>query len=90
LGVGLYCPYHQLEILGKLLFIFIGSNRGKQLRFIFFKSPFETLDSFFHCTHGGEKMMSHDVVWDAIASIANDVGFHVANEQTHIFSQPTL
>jgi hypothetical protein len=23
---------------------------------------------------------NHDVVWDAIASITKDVGFHVANE----------
>ncbi len=34
--------------------------------------------------------MSHDDVWDAIASIAKDVGFHVANEQTHILPQPTF
>jgi hypothetical protein len=28
----------------------------------------------------GEKMMSHDAIWNVIASIAKDVGFHVANE----------
>jgi hypothetical protein len=39
---------------------------------------------FFHCSHGGESMVSHDVVWDAFASIARVVGFHVLHEQTHI------
>jgi hypothetical protein len=43
---------------------------------------------FFHCTHGGERMVSHDVVWDAFASIARDLGFHVLHEQTHIFLLP--
>jgi hypothetical protein len=43
---------------------------------------------FFHCTHGGEKMVSNEVVQDAFASITRDVGFHVLHEQTHILMLP--
>jgi hypothetical protein len=32
------------------------------------------------CVHGGEKITSHNVVWDAFASIMKDVGFHGACE----------
>jgi hypothetical protein len=39
----------------------------------------------FHCAHGEEKATSHDVVWDAFASIMKDVKFHVLHEQTHVF-----
>lgn len=34
--------------------------------------------------------MPHDAIWDAIVSIAKDVGCHVANEQTHILPQRTF
>jgi len=43
---------------------------------------------FFHCAHGGERIVSHDVMQDAFASIAKDVGFHVLHEQTHILMLP--
>jgi len=38
----------------------------------------------FHCTHGGERMLSHDIVRDAFASITRYSGFHVVHEQTHV------
>jgi hypothetical protein len=45
---------------------------------------------FLCCAHGGEKMVSHDPVWDAFASITRNASFHVACEQTHIFLPPTF
>ncbi len=45
---------------------------------------------FFHCTHGGERMLSHDVVRDAFASITRYSGFHVVHEQTHVLLSFTL
>ncbi len=44
----------------------------------------------FHCAHGGERMASHDVVWDAFASISIYFSFHVVHEQTHILCFLTL
>jgi hypothetical protein len=44
----------------------------------------------FHCTHGGERMLSHDVVWDAFASIVRYSSFHVVHEQTHVLLSLTL
>ncbi len=44
----------------------------------------------FRYAHGGEKTTSHDVIWDAFASITRDVGFHVLWEQTHILPPPYL
>ncbi len=180
LGVELCCPYHHLEILGKLLSIFIGGNRGEQLRFVFFLSPFEVgVNFFFRWQHHayplwaihregcilvlgehfreiawpciglgvGAWLSAHlvipifyfkmfwptwcaqdkppsfvgpwfislhmwpmfkpqgfilslhswwgeddvtDAIWDVIPSIVKDIGFQVANEQTHILPQPTL
>jgi len=42
------------------------------------------------CAHGGEKIVSHDLVWDAFASITRIASFHVTCEQTHIFLPPTF
>ncbi len=43
---------------------------------------------FFHCIHSGERIASHDVVWDAFAFIVKDVRFHVLQKQTHVFPSP--
>ncbi len=40
----------------------------------------------FHYAHGGERMISHDVVSNAFAFIVKDVRFHVLCEQTHVHS----
>jgi hypothetical protein len=32
---------------------------------------------FLYCTHGGEEIIFHDVVWDAFMFIVRDVWFHV-------------
>jgi hypothetical protein len=45
---------------------------------------------FLCCAHGGEKMVSHDPMWDAFTSIMRNASFHVACEQTHIFLPPTF
>jgi hypothetical protein len=52
---------------------------------------------FLHCAQGGERMVSHDIVQDAFASmrdafasIAKDMGFHVLHKQTHILLLPTF
>jgi len=37
------------------------------------------------CAHGGERITSHDVIYDAFASILIDVRFHVLQEQTMFF-----
>ncbi len=39
---------------------------------------------FIRCTHGGERMVSCDVVWDVFLSIMRDVKFHVLREHIHI------
>jgi hypothetical protein len=44
----------------------------------------------FRYTHGGERIVSHDVVRDAFASITKDVRFHVLREQTHNLSTPSF
>jgi hypothetical protein len=36
------------------------------------------------CSHGGEWIVSHDVVQDAFVSIAKDARFHDSHEQTHV------
>jgi hypothetical protein len=38
----------------------------------------------------GKKMTSHNVLWDAFASITKDVGFHGAREWTHILLPLTI
>jgi hypothetical protein len=43
-----------------------------------------------HCAHGEETTTSHGAMWDTFASIAIDVGFHVAHKQTHIIMPPTF
>jgi hypothetical protein len=42
-------------------------------------------DSFFHYSHGGEQITSHDAIWDVLPFIVKDVRFHVSHEQIHIF-----
>jgi len=37
-----------------------------------------------YCTHGGEKITSHDVVQNIFAYIVINARFHVLREQTHI------
>jgi hypothetical protein len=44
----------------------------------------------FHYAHGGNRIASHDIVQDGFASIVKDVGFHVLQEQIHIFSLSSL
>ncbi len=44
----------------------------------------------FQCAYGGERIASHDAVWDAFASIVRNAGFHVLWEQTHILPLPFL
>jgi hypothetical protein len=39
---------------------------------------------FFCCAHGGEKIVSHDVVRDVFVSIVRDANFHVLREHTHV------
>jgi hypothetical protein len=34
----------------------------------------------FHCTHGEERMGSHDVMWDAFVFIMKDATFFVLHE----------
>ncbi len=47
--------------------------------------PLDLMGIHLFCfAHGGEKMTSHNVIWDAFVSITKDVGFHGAREQTHI------
>jgi hypothetical protein len=41
---------------------------------------------FTFCGHGGEKIASHDVVYDAFEFIVKDGGFYVLCEQTHVLS----
>ncbi len=43
-----------------------------------------------HCTHGGEKTTSHNVIRDAFMSIVRDVRFHILQEQTHILRPPSF
>jgi hypothetical protein len=45
---------------------------------------------FFRYTHGGEKIVSHDIIQDVFMSIAKDVKFHVLWEQTHDLSTSSL
>jgi hypothetical protein len=42
------------------------------------------------CTHGGERIASHDAIQNAFASITRETWFHVLQEQTHIFPSPSL
>jgi hypothetical protein len=44
----------------------------------------------FHCVHGGERMASHDVVWDVCASIVIYFDLYVVYEQTHVLLSFTL
>jgi hypothetical protein len=47
--------------------------------------PFDLMGiHLFHCEHGGERMASHDVVWNAFVAIAKDVRFHILRKQTHV------
>jgi len=39
--LGSYCPYHHLEILGKLSFILIGGDKGGQFKFALIPNPLE-------------------------------------------------
>ncbi len=39
--LGSYCPYHHLEILGRLLFILIGDDKGEQFKFALIPNPLE-------------------------------------------------
>jgi len=43
-----------------------------------------------HCTHGNERIGTHDVVRDTFVAIARDVDFHVGREQLHAFPSTTL
>jgi hypothetical protein len=42
----------------------------------------------FCCTHGGERITSHDVVQYVFVAIVKIVGFHVSQEQTHVLFIP--
>ncbi len=42
------------------------------------------------CGNGGEKITSHNVVWDAFAFITKNIGFHGACEWTHIILPLTI
>jgi hypothetical protein len=42
------------------------------------------------CFLGGEHNTSHNVVWDAFASIMKYAGFHVLCEKFHVLSPPSL
>jgi hypothetical protein len=44
----------------------------------------------FHWVDGEKKMISYDIVQNALPSIARDVDFHVACEQTHVLPSPSL
>jgi hypothetical protein len=41
----------------------------------YFMEAFET--HLFHCTHGGEWIISHDAIQDAFVYIVRNTGFHV-------------
>jgi hypothetical protein len=43
-----------------------------------------------HYTYDGERITSYDAIRNVFASIVRDVGFHVLQEQTHIFLSPSL
>ncbi len=45
---------------------------------------------FLHCAHGNECIKTHDVICDTFATIAWDVGFHVGQEQLHVFPSITF
>jgi hypothetical protein len=47
-------------------------------------------DPLSSLSHGGEKIASHDIVWDAFVFIMRDAGFHILCEQTHVLLPPTL
>lgn len=34
-------------------------------------------DLFFHCSHGEEQIVSHDIIWDIFTFIAKNMVFHV-------------
>ncbi len=42
------------------------------------------------CAHRGERMATHDVVWNSFTSIIRDVRFHVLCKQLHVLSTPSL
>jgi hypothetical protein len=43
-----------------------------------------------HCVHGNEHIKTHDVIRDTFATIAQDVGFHVGQEQLHALLSTTF
>jgi len=43
-----------------------------------------------HYVHGGERVISHDVIWDVFASIVKNVRFHILQKQTHVLMLPSL
>jgi hypothetical protein len=43
-------------------------------------------DPFLCCSHGEEQIASHDVVWNAFASIVRDTWFHISYEVTHVLA----
>ncbi|CAM6092536.1 unnamed protein product [Calypogeia fissa] len=36
------------------------------------------------CSHGSERTSTHHDIWDVLAAIAQDTGYHVTTEQTHV------
>ncbi len=42
---------------------------------------------FLHCVHGNERIGTHDAIRDTFVAIVRDVGFHVGQEQLHVFFQ---
>jgi hypothetical protein len=44
----------------------------------------------FYYVHGGNRITTHDVVWNSFAFIARKVRFQVLCKQTHVLSMPSL
>jgi hypothetical protein len=43
-----------------------------------------------HCSDGEEQTTSHDAIPNVVASIMNDVRFHILCKQIHVFSPSSL
>jgi len=52
--------------------------------------PLDFMGIYLFCwTHGGERMILHDVMWNAFVVIATNVGLHMLQDQTHVLPSPS-
>jgi hypothetical protein len=56
-----------------------------------FGQPLDPMKIHLFCwVHGREMITSHNVIWNAFASIVRNASFHVMHEHTHFLLPPTL